>query len=81
MLEEKRELNKIFLDESNELTFNVIHEKSLRFTDFLYDLLISYELCDRSPECVRLAGHIVENQLRTEIKKIYLQIQEFLEEY
>ena len=76
ILNEKLELNQELLD---ELKFDLIHEKSKDFTDFLDDLSLSCEMCDRSAESYRLPGYISESELRNEIKQTYLQIEKFLE--
>ena len=76
ILEEKLELN----DElSDKLQCDIIHEKAASFTDFLDNLSISCEVCDRNPESCRLPSHISESELRNEIEEAYLQIQKFLE--
>jgi hypothetical protein len=77
ILEEKLELNE---ELSNTLQFDVIHEKADNFTDFLDNLSISCEVCDRNPASCRLPGHISDSELRKEIEETYLQIQKFLEE-
>jgi len=77
ILQEKLELN----DElSDKLQCDIIDEKAAKFTDFLDNLSISCEVCDRNPESCRLPGHISESELRNEIEEAYLQIQKFLEE-
>lgn len=77
ILEEKLELNDKL---SKKLQYDIIHEKAANFTDFLDDVTISCEVCDRNPEFCRLPGEISESELRNEIEEAYLQIQKFIEE-
>ena len=77
ILNEKLELNE---ELSDELQFDLIHEKATNFTDFLDDLSISCEVCDRNSESYRLPGHISESELQKEIKQTYFQIEKFIEE-
>lgn len=75
-MQEKLELNH---ELSDKLQCDIINEKAANFTDFLDNLSISCEVCDRNPESCRLPGHISESELRNEIEEAYLQIQKFLE--
>lgn len=77
LLQEKRELNNKLAD---KLQCDIIHEKATNFTDFLDDVSISCEVCDRNPESYRLPGEISESELRNEIEEAYLKIQKLLEE-
>ena len=43
--------------------YNILDEKATDFTDFLDDLSITCEVCDRSPEPYQLQGHISESEL------------------
>nr|YP_009029003.1 hypothetical protein [Cylindrotheca closterium]AGH28543.1 hypothetical protein [Cylindrotheca closterium] len=77
LLQEKRELNNKLAD---KLQYDIIHEKATNFTDFLGDVSISYEVCDRNPASCRSPGDISESELRNEIEEVYLKIQKLLEE-
>ena len=77
-MQEKLELNG---ELSDKLQCDIIDEKVANFTNFLDDVSISCEICDRNPESCRLPGAISESELRNEIEEAYLQIQKFLEEY
>lgn len=59
------------LELSEELSNNRIHEKASKFTDFLNDLSISCEVCDRNPEPYRLPGHRGGIEFRKKLKKIF----------
>ena len=61
ILQEKLELNH---ELSDKLQCDIIHEKAANFRDFLDNLSISCEVCDRNPESCRLPGHISESELR-----------------
>ena len=76
LLEAKRELSE---ELTSEFQSDIIHEKAGNFTDFLDDLSVSCEVCDRGPESYIEPGDISESELRTEIQETYLQIQKFLE--
>ena len=77
LLQEKRELNNKLAD---KLQCDIIHEKATNFTDFLGDVSISCEVCDRNPASCRSPGDISESELRNEIEEAYLKIQKLLEE-
>lgn len=76
-MEEKFRLNAELED---TLKYDIIDEKAMDFIDFIDDLVISCELCDRDPESVRLPGHRGKSELGNEIEKVYYQIQKLLEE-
>ena len=75
-MQNKLELNN---ELSDELRCDIIQEKVANFTDFLNNLSIFCEVCNRNPEPCRLPGDISESELRNEIENTYLQIQKFLE--
>ena len=77
ILEEKLELSE---ELSNTLQSYNIHKKARKFTDFLDDLSISCEVCDRNPEPCRLPGHIGETEFRKEVEENFFELQKFLEE-
>lgn len=77
ILEEKVKLNS---ELSDKFLSYPIHQKALSFTDFIDNLYIACEVCDRSPISYRQPGDISESELRKEIQKTYLQIQKLLEE-
>ena len=78
ILNEKLELSEKL--SNNSLQSDDIHEKASKFTDFLDDLSISCEVCDRNPEPCRLPGHIGETEFRKEVEENFFELQKFLEE-
>jgi len=78
LLEEKLELTEEL--SNNTLEPDSIHEKASKFTDFLDDLSIACEVCDRSPEPYILPGHIGETEFRKEVEQTFFEFQKFLEE-
>ena len=57
---------------SNKSQSDITHEKVVNFTDFLENLSISREVCNRDPEFCRLPYHISESELKNEVEEIYL---------
>ena len=78
LLEEKLELTEEL--SNNTLESDYIHEKASKFTDFLDDLSIACEVCDRSPEPYILPGHIGETEFRKEVEENFSELQKFIEE-
>lgn len=78
LLEEKLELSE---ELSNTLLHSDnIHEKACDFTDFLDDLSIACEVCDRNPDLLRLPGHIGETEFRKEVEETFFELQKLLKE-
>ena len=77
ILGEKLELNNGLL---NKLRCDIIDEKAANFREFLDNLSIFCEVCDKNSESCRLPDHISKSELWKEIEETYLQMQEFLEE-
>ena len=78
ILEKKLELSEEL--SNNTLEFDGIHEKASKFTDFLDDLAIACEVCDRDPEPFRLPGHIGETEFRKEVEENFFELRKFLKE-
>ena len=80
LFQEKVKLNDDFAS-TNALEIDNIHEKADRFTNFVDDILLSYDLCDPTlePE-IRLPGHITETEFKQEVKDNFLDLQKFLED-
>lgn len=80
-LEEKLQLNDdLSYDPLLSDSLCTIDPKADRFTDFLDDLLLTCEICDRNPEPFRLRGYIGEMELREQIRETFFDLQKFLEE-
>ena len=79
LFKEKLDLNDDLAD-TKILQMDNIHEKASRFTDFIDDILTSYEVCDESLESDILVDHISEIEFKKEVKDNFLKLQKFLEE-
>jgi hypothetical protein len=80
-LEKKLKLNEdLSADTILSDSFCTIGPKADRFTDFMDDLLLTCEICDRNPEPFRLRGYISEMELREQIRETFFELQKFLEE-
>lgn len=77
ILQKKLELNG---ELSDKVQCDIIPERVANFTDFLDDVSISCEVCDRNPGSCQLPGAISESELRNAIEEAYLQLHKFFEE-
>ena len=63
---------------NNVLNNNLINEKAKEFAIFIEDLELSFEILDTNPEPYRVPDSIGEYELRKEIERAYVQINDFL---
>lgn len=77
ILKERLQLSEELSDTSQ---FDSINEKASKFTDFLDNVSISCDVCDRSSEPDRLPGHIGETEFQKEVEEVFFELQKFLEE-